>query len=336
MTIFLLKEIDFFNRSVKIILQNQNGPCPLLAVSNVLILENRLHLPSGALTAGLVEDNVLLECVANAIMDSQKEKTNSHSQAVHEVIEKLPATMHGIDLNIRFLSADLFEFTPNISFFDILGVTLFHGWVIDPSRKDEYEVLSKLSYNEAMNKLVMVDSTKKENEEEKSDRDEGVIEKEAALIRSFLENEGVGQLTFQGLVQLLAVVRERSLSVLYRNNHFSTLFKYNDSLYTLVTDSGYADEHGVVWETVDYDSISGDSTFRPAFSTPSLTSATTPQAEVRVIESNGTLPIVFDLQNRDDGPRNGSITGGKSNARTFTRKTPEASRECARPSCSIM
>lgn len=335
MTVFLLKEIEFFNRCVRVILQNANGPCPLIAVSNVMILENRLHLPTAVVAAGFIEDSVLIQHVANLIMDSKNEEGSAHA-IVHEVIEKLPSTLHGIDLNIRFESADLFEFTPAISFFDVLGVKLYHGWCADPSRIEEYQVLSKLSYNEAMTKLVTVEATESEKEKDKGVGDIQV--NEAALVRFFLENDGVGQLTFQGLVELLAKVSERSLSVLYRNNHFSTLFKYNGALYILVTDSGYADHHGVVWETLNYDSISGDSTFCPAFTTTHASAAapTIPE-EVVAIESDGALPIVFDLKNNDNG--GGTSGGGNSrSARFFTRRTPEKNQDCSssRPSCVIM
>lgn len=43
----IVKRISFFGRSVKIVMQNENGPCPLLAIANVLSLRNELKLPSG-------------------------------------------------------------------------------------------------------------------------------------------------------------------------------------------------------------------------------------------------------------------------------------------------
>jgi hypothetical protein len=45
--VYAVKRIDFFGRSVKIVMQNINGPCPLLAIGNVLSLRNELKLPSG-------------------------------------------------------------------------------------------------------------------------------------------------------------------------------------------------------------------------------------------------------------------------------------------------
>ena len=44
-----VKRIAFMDRpSVPILMQNQNGPCPLLALANVLSLRNQLQLPPGS------------------------------------------------------------------------------------------------------------------------------------------------------------------------------------------------------------------------------------------------------------------------------------------------
>lgn len=43
-------------------------------------------------------------------------------------------------------------------------------------------------------------------------------------------------------------LKEGELSVFFRNNHFSVIVKYNNELYTLVTDMGYFMEKEIVWE----------------------------------------------------------------------------------------
>jgi len=43
---YKVKTIDFMNRRVPIMMQNENGPCPLLALANVLLLRNRITLSS--------------------------------------------------------------------------------------------------------------------------------------------------------------------------------------------------------------------------------------------------------------------------------------------------
>ena len=46
--VYRLKRIDFFGRKVPVALQNENGPCPLLAIANILLLKKQIELPEHA------------------------------------------------------------------------------------------------------------------------------------------------------------------------------------------------------------------------------------------------------------------------------------------------
>jgi len=46
--VYKLKRIDFFGRKVPIALQNENGPCPVLAIANILLLKKQIVLPEHA------------------------------------------------------------------------------------------------------------------------------------------------------------------------------------------------------------------------------------------------------------------------------------------------
>ena len=37
-----------------------------------------------------------------------------------------------MDVNVRFTDIDKFEFTDEVAIFDLLGIPLVHGWLIDP------------------------------------------------------------------------------------------------------------------------------------------------------------------------------------------------------------
>ena len=43
---YLIKEIDFRGNILPILCQDENGPCPLLAICNVLLLRQAIRLPS--------------------------------------------------------------------------------------------------------------------------------------------------------------------------------------------------------------------------------------------------------------------------------------------------
>lgn len=83
-------------------------------------------------------------------------------------------------------------------------------------------------------------------------------------------NATESQITVHGLIVLAESLPPESLSVLFRNNHFSVLYKkgggvsgIGQELFTLVTDIGYKADAHVVWETLS--TIEGDSLFYDGF-----------------------------------------------------------------------
>lgn len=71
-------------------------------------------------------------------------------------------------------------------------------------------------------------------------------------IQHFVDIENATQLSPFGLTQLSTRLAPGSISILFRNDHFSTLYKHPESqqLFTLVTDAGYANHAEVVWESL--------------------------------------------------------------------------------------
>ncbi|CAN0507497.1 unnamed protein product, partial [Laminaria digitata] len=41
---YRIKRVQFFGRKVPILCQNENGPCPLLAVGNILLLQSNIFI----------------------------------------------------------------------------------------------------------------------------------------------------------------------------------------------------------------------------------------------------------------------------------------------------
>lgn len=78
------------------------------------------------------------------------------------------------------------------------------------------------------------------------------------VIEHFLSNTST-QLTYCGLMELHNHVKEKSMCVFFRNNHFATMTKHNGILYLLVTDLGYANVPEVMWEKLD--DINGDTEY---------------------------------------------------------------------------
>ena len=100
-------------------LQDVNGPCPLLAIANVLLLRNQLQLPAGV---GEVSQGRLVQMVAGLLLDSNSlegqrqqalsaEQTASLQHNLSDAIALLPKLTTGIDVNLRFHDTAGFEYT---------------------------------------------------------------------------------------------------------------------------------------------------------------------------------------------------------------------------------
>lgn len=209
----------------------KNGPCPLLAIANALLLSNRISLNDNQELISLTN---LVELLAGSLFDlnnnNKEEDANKH-QLLHDCIELLPKLSRGMDVNVQFSSVSSFEFDRNVAVFDMFGLQLYHGWVVAVD-DDMYAMLHSMSYNTAA------------TEADKN-----------AVISHFLQSTS-SQLTYAGFAELYAKTRDREISVFFRNNHFSTMFKFESHLYLLCTDHAFLTRPGVVWERLS--DINGD------------------------------------------------------------------------------
>ncbi|XP_023764567.1 uncharacterized protein LOC111913070 isoform X1 [Lactuca sativa] len=156
------KLIQFLGRNTPIILQNDNGPCPLLAICNVLLLRNNLNLSSDV---GEVSQEKLLSLVAERLIDSNSNVNNkdagyveNQQQNIADAIDLLPRLTTGIDVNLKFTRIDDFEFTRECAIFDLLDIPLYHGWIVDPQDFDTASAIGLKSYNTIMGELVALET----------------------------------------------------------------------------------------------------------------------------------------------------------------------------------
>jgi hypothetical protein len=159
---FNLKTTSFFGRDIAVLCQGENGPCPLLAIANVLILKNRITISPDRSYISLDE---LTGLVANTLLEMGQ--SPEHIDAAFNILPKLA---QGLDLNVMFngvscilpaltsyhvshityhtshltshithhishlpmLQVNKFEFTEALSVFDALHIPLLHGWLCSP------------------------------------------------------------------------------------------------------------------------------------------------------------------------------------------------------------
>ncbi|XP_071730590.1 uncharacterized protein [Rutidosis leptorrhynchoides] len=172
------KLIQFFGRTTPIILQNDNGPCPLLAICNVLLLKNNLSLDSDVTE---VSQEKLLQLVAGRLIDSNSNNDNkdagyveNQEQNIADAIDLLPRLTTGIDVNIKFTRIYDFEFTRECAIFDLLDIPLCHGWIVDPQDYETSNAIGSKSYNTLMGELVALETQNMESVSKKNPQESSV------------------------------------------------------------------------------------------------------------------------------------------------------------------
>lgn len=245
-----LKTIPYLDRKVAIVTQNENGPCPLVAIINTLLLRRKLSLST---SGDVVSSAKLMEHLGDAILENvpqdlaDREVRLNFEQNMSDAMAVLPKLQTGLDVNVQFTGVQHFEYTPELIVFDLLGIRLYHGWLVDPQDAEIVAAIGQAGYNQLVERVI-------------TNRSSGDADKatEALIIESFLERSA-SQLTYHGLVELTAAMNDGEVAVLFRNNHFSTILKHQHELLQLVTDQGFLGEPSVVWETLA--NIDGDGQF---------------------------------------------------------------------------
>ncbi|KAI9454773.1 hypothetical protein BJY52DRAFT_1205181 [Lactarius psammicola] len=150
--VWYLKTIDFTSpssgkrRSYNIITQNYNGPCSFIAICNILILREQIEiLPRDRKKPQLVGEHILL---------------TAPEVDVSAALSMMPLTTKGMDLNPVFTSATAFRPATTggeLALFASAGITLVHGWLVDPA-SPEYAAVSHVGdYDSAVNLIVEAD-----------------------------------------------------------------------------------------------------------------------------------------------------------------------------------
>ena len=268
-------------RRTPILVQNANGPCPLLALVNALTLSTPADETTALVETLRVREQVslglLLDAVFDELMSGRRGDAAQDLPDVGELYTFLVTLHTGMNVNPRFLPGNndppnlmddsptvvqaaallarkvgCFEQTREMRLYSTFSVPLIHGWL--PNWDDPaYDALerSAKSYEDAQNLLF--------REEELDDklRREGLSDKEQqllqdiALIKHFLAQTAT-QLTPSGLERIGREMPGGSIAILFRNDHFSTLYKHprSDQLLQVVTDMGYVGHEEVVWESL--------------------------------------------------------------------------------------
>lgn len=244
------KDIIFDGQERKIVMQNENGPCSLLAIANILLLRGDVTLAPP--DRPLVNYEYLSSLIAEYLLTRPDGGANT---SLDGALALLPQTQHGLNLNPSFLTNDGFvtsdDASQQIALFNLLGIKLYHGFVPDSSSPAEYELARMAgSYDAAVDQVVRGEEVAarffKEAQGQadvsaalkqlKSRGGYAVVEssgwgtalqrqtiEQALSLSDFLESNS-SQLTYPGLFALSALP-EGTLAALFRFNHLSVFYR---------------------------------------------------------------------------------------------------------------
>ncbi|XP_039768886.1 ubiquitin carboxyl-terminal hydrolase MINDY-2 isoform X1 [Ornithorhynchus anatinus] len=155
-SLYHIKWIQWKEESTPIITQNENGPCPLLAILNVLLLAWKVKLPP---MMEIITAEQLMEYLGDYILDAKPKDISeiqrlNYEQNMSDAMAILHKLQTGLDVNVKFTGVRVFEYTPECIVFDLLAIPLYHGWLVDPQIADIVKAVGNCSYNQLVEKII--------------------------------------------------------------------------------------------------------------------------------------------------------------------------------------
>ncbi|XPS76171.1 hypothetical protein M3J09_008227 [Ascochyta lentis] len=279
-------------RTSPILTQNLNGPCPLLALVNALVLSTPPGIETALIetlrTREQVSLGLLLDAVFDELMSGRRGDAAQELPDVSDLYKFLLALHTGLNVNPMFVpdteathgntalarqpgaKAGGFENTSDMKLYRTFDIPLIHGWLPE-SGSEAYRAFERVAKSYETSQYVQF---QEEELDAKLQSGQPLSESEQQMftdihaIKEFL-SQWPTQLTDHGLKVMRDSLQPGRVAILFRNDHFSTVFKdpRTQNLVTLVTDQGYSTHDEIVWESlVDVNGMgselfSGD--FRP-------------------------------------------------------------------------
>ncbi|KAK5125520.1 hypothetical protein LTR85_000631 [Meristemomyces frigidus] len=271
-------------RRSPILTQNANGPCPLLALVNALVLSTPQNLETALIetlrTREQVSLGLLLDAVFDELTSGRRGDTAHELPDVGELYAFLLALHTGMNVNPRFVTptsaprgsldnppadkmavhpveraqakAGCFEETKEMRLYSTFNIPLIHGWTA-PKDTPAYLAFerSAQTFEDAQNIEFMEPELEDKMQSEGLGPEEQQTLQDIRTIKAFLDTWPT-QLTDYGLETISASLKPGQIAILFRNDHFSTLYKEpkHGALMTLVTDAGYSSHDEIVWESL--------------------------------------------------------------------------------------
>lgn len=254
-----LREINFFGARRTVVMQSANGPCPIIAIANALLLRDQLpsisRLPAGrkdAVATAKQLQEAVLEVIQKQLFEAPQFSESARTEGTLAWYVKSPhfeRHRHQLQNEARGMAAmlryydglfvepihdviDGFASADDASVFALAGCKLVHSWIMDfesPNGAD-LTALRTQSCSELQVAASLADGN-------------------SAIARDFLQSTPT-QATELGITILSSELQEHEVVVMFRNNHFSTVIAHKGKLYALVTDVIFTQRNDVVFQEV--------------------------------------------------------------------------------------
>lgn len=256
-----LRQVTIFGQRKVIVMQSANGPCPVIALANVLLLRGEL-LSIEKLSCGRQDAVVTATQLQHAVLEyitakrqhprpdfsetARKDGTLAlfvQSPAFEQLRDRLRDQREGPRTMQRFYDGlfvepihdvvDGFASSEDAALFALANVKLVHGWLMDfeSDRGEDLQNLRTQSCSELQVAATLDDQPLH------------------AAAQEFLRSSQ-SQLTELGLMVLSTELQDHEYTVMFRNNHFGVVVADKGKLYTLVTDVAFTQRNDVVLQEV--------------------------------------------------------------------------------------
>lgn len=314
------------SRKVPILMQNANGPCPLLALVNAIILStpaDQLDMPLLFFLSSRTQVTIdgLLEAILDDLLTRHGIGDIPQLPDLEEFHHFLLAIQTGMNANPCFVAsqdhhhhhnAGTFVNNAQMELYGSFGVPLIHGWI--PSSGNVLRnSLSRVApnYDDFQAHLVRKTELREKLDTDRLLPEEATLLEDLYIVEDFLSTTA-SQLTQDGINAIHESLSPGATAILFRNNHFSTLYKHprTNQVYSLITDEGYAEHDEVVWEgfvdvrgqgnglfSGDFRSISHNS---PDVVMPQNPRQDEPMGAVPNVEEDANFAAALQLQEEED------------------------------------
>ena len=285
---YQIKHFNWFDhssgrlRQSSMLTQNQNGPCPLLALVNALILgagdESQASLDDALrsreqVSLGLIIETLMYELVTrsaesgeqlpdvdelNAFLMRLRTGMNANpkfvgtKKAPPNIMDARNSMLHLPQAERAGSKAGTFEATLDMKLYGAFSVPLLHGWLPE-SDSDAASAFNRSAptYEDAQALQFNEEELEYKLSRQGLTPDEQRVYEDISSIKNFLKLYPT-QLTPHGLESVQESLQSGSFAIMFRNDHFSTIYTHPQSgqIFTLITDAGYADRDEIIWESL--------------------------------------------------------------------------------------